>query len=130
MDDNVTPKIGQILYEEKLDDKGNIKTASLLYIDEEPKPDGGWMVTWIAQMEDYGNGELEVYTDGTAGGTASEHVKRIATDADIMKFVNAIKKSTNFKEQIDIWLENIEKSEDYSILLLAEKERLKKLINS
>ena len=87
------------------------------------------MVTWIAQMEDFGNG-IEVYTDATAGGIGKDKIKRIATDEDILSFVKVIKNSENAQEQIQKWIENIDKSQDYALLLPEEKEKLKKLINS
>ena len=130
MNNNIEPKVGQILYNETLDEKGSIKSASLIYIDTEPEPESkNYMVTWIAQMEDFGNG-IEVYTDATAGSIGKDSIKRIATDEDILSFIKAIRSSENVQEQIQRWLENIDKSQDYALLLPEEKERLKKLINS
>ncbi len=101
MNENITPKVGQILYDEKLNEDGTIKSASLLYIDEEPNPEEGkWLVTWIAQMQNYNGKGMEVYTDAVAGGMGKGMVTRIAIDEDIMSFVNAIKDSENPQEQI------------------------------
>ena len=101
MNENITPKVGQILYDEKLNEDGTIKSASLLYIDEEPNPEEGkWLVTWIAQMQNYNGKGMKVYTDAVAGGMGKGMVTRIAIDEDIMSFVNAIKDSENPQEQI------------------------------
>ena len=126
---NIIPKIGQILYEEKLDENGALIYSALLYVDTEFIPDEGLYVTWIAQMEDFEGNGLEVYTNASSGGSNLKNISRIATDDDIKLFVEVIKKSKNSNEKLDNWIKNINEAEDFALLLSEEKERLKRIIN-
>lgn len=129
MDTKKIPQVGQILFQQYTDSYGKT-TSDLIYIDEEPidKIEGKSLcVTWLATMADFGNG-LEVYTRPEAGGTSLNNIDRIASDEDILSFVNVIKQSPEFKRIIDEWINILETSEDHKPLLAQEKARLKHLL--
>lgn len=127
MNENIKPKIGQLLYQEDRNHDGFLEYASLLFIDSESDSPNNIMVVWIAQMEDWGNG-MEVYTDATAGSIPINRTPRFATDDDIMSFIETIKRSESSDELMTHWLRNIDESEDYAFMLPEERERLKNLI--
>lgn len=122
------PKVGQILYQQKENESGEVINASLLYIDTEPVHDTGLYVTWIAQMENFNGNGLEVYSDATSGESRLNQINRIASDEDIKFFISVIKKSNNSEDALHYWLHNIKSSEGYALLLPEEKERLERII--
>ena len=123
--DNVTPKVGQILYQEYSNENGVFEFASLIFVDEAIEKDRQWMFSQIAHLEDFGNG-LQVYTGFEAGSMPPKYT-RIATDDDLKKFIVYIKDSKITSDSINLesWMEKI-KSDNY--LLESEKKRILKLI--
>lgn len=125
--DNPQPKVGQLLYNERVDTGGNFQSASLVFVDEEVGTNQQWMYTEIALMEDFGEG-MEVYAGIESGGMPPRYT-RIATDEDIVKFLKLIKEGKVNPEVPDIasWLKDLA---DLSELLEEEKERLERLAST
>jgi hypothetical protein len=123
------PKVGQILYQETLNPDSSIKNSCLFFIDSAPEGEKSLLVTWLVQMEDYGNG-VGVYTEPDCGGMPRKNITRVATDADISSFVQILKKIDPKGQQAQKWLKDIKEVEDWSPLLPEEKERLIRIIQS
>lgn len=124
-------KPGRILYKETLNDAGVLKTAELIYIDEPPVEGEQWMVTWIALMEDFGEG-MQVHAEPTAGGMPASDIPE-ATDEDINSFIECILKESGDqdpKEKLRDWIKTIETSEDYKAMEESERKRLIELIST
>lgn len=123
----VTPEVGQLLYQEYVNDEDNsFHSASLIFVDE-PMEDGKqWMYTQVAQMEDWGDGNgMQVHLEQEAGGMPAG-VTRIATDEDILKFVQThVKDDAKKVADITEWLESVIQADQY--MLQAEKDRVTKL---
>jgi hypothetical protein len=125
--DQPQPGVGEILYDELLDKSGKLTRAELFFIDTPPDKGKQWLVTWIAQMEDYGDG-MEVYAQPTAGGMGRRFT-RVATDQDIRLFRDCIlKEPGDPQEKLKAWIKIIKTSEDYSPLQDKEKTRLIKIL--
>lgn len=120
-----TPQVGQLLYNEHLDKDGNLKHASLLFIDTEPEPDPkSWYYTELFLMEDFGQG-LEVQVSMNAGGMPASYT-RIATDEDVTKFISILKQQQNFNSEK--FVKDLQESQDTEPLLKEEKERIVRLM--
>ncbi len=120
------PEVGQILYDQDTDEAGQVVRECLFFIDSPSDNDKQWWVTWLAQMEDYGDG-LEVYIQPEAGGMPPK-MARIATDEDIKRFVEVLKKESDGIQKLKKWLNLIKTSQDLEPLRDDEKARLIKII--
>lgn len=121
----VTPQVGQLLYQEYVNDEDNsFHSASLIFVDEPIEEDKQWMYTQVAQMEDWGEG-MHVHLEQEAGGMPAG-VTRIATDEDILKFVQTHVQDDAAKvADITEWLESVIQADQY--MLPVEKERVAKV---
>ena len=131
MENNQTPQPGRILYNEQLNDDGVLKTAELIYIDTPPVEGEQWMVTWLALMEDFGEG-MQVYPEPNAGGMPVTDISE-ANDENINSFIECILNEAgdeNPKEKLRDWVKTIETSEDYKGLQESECKRLISLISA
>ncbi len=130
MNSSLKPKVGQLLFHERLTSSGEIDQAALYFVDKEPVEGEQWFITWVAQMEDYNGKGLEVFTEPAVGGGGGEkYGTRIATDEDIMKFIQVIRKATDAEDQARVWIKRLDEEEEFTALLLEEKERLMRLIS-
>lgn len=126
----VTPQVGQLFYQEYINDEDNsFHSASLMFVDTAMEEGKQWYVTWVAQMEDYGDGNgMQVHLEQEAGGMPAG-VTRIATDEDILKFVQAHVQDDPAKvADITEWLESVIQADQY--MLPVEKERVASLTGS
>jgi hypothetical protein len=128
MNETFLPIVGQLLYSEELGSGNELQSASLLYVDTEPEPGKQWMLTWVAQMSDFKGKGMEVYAEPEVGGGGVKYVKRVATDQDILLFINTIKRSDDADEQFKKWMKLLDEDEDWGPLLIEEKDRLKRLM--
>lgn len=121
----ITPQVGQVLYNEYIDDSdGSFKFGSLLFVDSPIEEGAMWNYTQLAHMEDFGDG-MEVSLEQEAGGMPAT-VTRVATDEDIKKFIQSIPDTDSEKSQmIQAWLEWINNDE---VLLQEEKQRIADLV--
>lgn len=127
---NPTPNVGELLYNEYLNDEGSIHHTSLIFIDTPPDDQQQWLVTWVAMQEDFSGKGPEVYIEPEAGGIPPQYTRK-ATDADIQSFVDvALAEGAQGQQKLKNWLELIASSEDYQPLLPAEKQRLERIIRA
>ncbi len=121
------PKAGRLLYNQYVDDSGQIVREVLFFIDSPPDNQNQWWVTYVAQMEDYGEG-LEVDFHPVAGAMSAK-MTRIARDEDIKKFTEALLTCKKGDKKLEEWAELIKTHCDLEPLLPREKDRLLTIIS-
>ncbi len=121
------PRVGRLLYNQYVDDSGQIVREVLFFIDSPPDNQNRWWVTYVAQMEDYGEG-LKVDFRPVAGAT-SARMTRIARDEDIKKFTDALLGIKEGDKKLEEWANLIKTHCDLEPLLPREKDRLLTIIS-